>query len=405
MKRLKKIPYIGGDPKRGINIDWNLVRREYKKLGVPPDFFDPCNSPVERCKYNIIFSMRSVGKTTEVLLMGMILWRLYGIQIQYMRQFESMIMPKVTKDLMTVIGDDQTYGYITKITDGEYNGVVYKSRRWYLCNYDDTGKLIDMCPEHFMFMCALDRADTYKSGYNAPLGDFIVFDEFVSRVYPPDEFVIFCDLVKTIIRDRESPVIFMLANTIDRESPWYHEFEIYEIVRDMQQGDTIEATTDLGTKIYVEYVSPGIKKKGVLQKLNTLFYGFKNKRLGSITGQDWAIKPKPHIPKSVDGEVLHYVIQNLYVMAHGRYLKLDIVEHPVLGLCCYVHWATKTYEDSIILTTEHITDPRYRYGLGPRKLAMLLTKLASANKFYYATDDVASFFSTYITSIPNTVTD
>lgn len=401
MKRLKKIPYINGDPKKGVKIDWALVRREYKKLGVPPDFFDPCGMPFERCKYNVIFSMRSVGKTTELLLVGLILWRLYGIQTQYIRQFESMIMPKVTKDLMTVIGDDQTYGYITKITDGDYNGVVYKSRRWYLCNYDEDGKLTDMCNEHFMFMCSIDKADTLKSGYNAPLGDFIVFDEFISRVYPPDEFVVFCDLVKTIIRDRESPVITLLANTIDRESPWYHELEIYEIVRDMQQGDHLEVTTDLGTKIYVEYVSPGIKKKGVLQKLNTLFYGFKNKRLGSITGEDWAIKPKPHIPKPVDGEVLHFVIQNLYVMSHNRYVKLDIVEHPVLGLCCYVHWATKTYEDSIILTTEHITDPRYRYGLGPRKLQVLLMKLITSNKFYYASDDVASFLSTYVTSIPD----
>lgn len=403
MKRLKKIPYIGGDPKKGVKIDWALVRREYKKLGVPPDFFNPCSIPFERCKYSVIFSMRSVGKTTELLLIGMILWRLYGIQIQYIRQFESMIMPKVTKDLMAVIGDDQTYGYITKLTDGEYNGVIYKSRRWYLCNYDEDGKLVDICNEHFMFMCSIDRADTLKSGYNAPLGDFIVFDEFISRVYPPDEFVVFCDLVKTIIRDRESPVIALLANTIDRESPWYHELEIYEIVRDMQQGDSLETTTDLGTKIYVEYVSPGIKKKGVLQKLNTLFYGFKNKRLGSITGEDWAIKPKPHIPKPVDGEVLHFVIQNLYVMSHGRYVKLDIVEHPVLGLCCYVHWATKTYDDSIILTTEHITDPRYRYGLGPRKLQLLLMRLITANKFYYASDDVASFLSTYVTSIPDNI--
>lgn len=405
MKRMKKIPYIGGDPKRGISIDWNLVRREFRKLGVPDTFYDPTGAPLEAAKYFVVFSMRSIGKTTQVLLLGLVLWRLYGIQIQYIRQFESMIMPKVTKDLMTVIGDDQTYGYISKITDGEYNGVIYKSRRWYLCNYDDTGKLVDMCPEHFMFMCSIDRADTLKSGYNAPQGDFIVFDEFISRVYPPDEFVIFCDLVKTIIRDRESPIVFMLANTIDRESPYYHELEIYELVRDMQQGDHIKVTTKLGTAIDVEYVSPAVKKKGVLQKINSLFFGFTNKRLGSITGQDWAIKPKPHIPKSMDGEVLHFVIQNLYVMAHNRYVKLDIVEHPTLGLCCFVHWATKVYDDSIILTTECITDSRYRYGMGPRRLANLLAKLASANKFYYASDDVASFLSTYITSIPNTISD
>lgn len=404
MKRVKNIPHIGGDPKRGVSIDWKLVRKEFRKLGIPNEFYDPTAAPLEQAKYFVVFSMRSVGKTTQVLLLGLILWRLYGIQTQYIRQFESMIMPKTTKDLMSVIGDDQTYGYISKISDGEYNGVTYKSRRWYLCNYDEDGKLVDVCPEHFMFMCSIDRADTLKSGYNAPLGDFIIFDEFVSRVYPPDEFVIFCDLVKTIIRDRESPIIFMLANTIDKESPYYHELEIYEIVRDMQQGDHIKTTTKLGTQIDIEYVSPGIKKKGVLSKINSLFFGFSNnKKLGSITGTDWAIKPKPHIPKSMDNEVLHFVINNLYIMAHNRYLKLDVVHHERLGICLYVHWATKVYDDSIILTCEDITDERYKYGLGPRNLQVLLMKLITTNKVYYATDDVASFFATYVSSIPDTL--
>ena len=403
MKRLATIPYIGNTPSRGIKIDWKLVRKEYKKLKIPDCYYDPSQSPLESCKYFMVFSMRSVGKTTEVILLGMILWRLYGIKVQYIRQFESMIMPKTTRDLFSVIGDAQ-YGYIEKITDGEYNGVCYKSRRWFLCNYDEDGNVINICPEHFMFMASVDRADTYKSGYSAPEGDLIIYDECISRVYPPEtDFCVFADLVKTIIRDRESPIIFLLANTIDKEAPLYHELEIYEIVRDMLPGDNVTKTTELGTNIYIEYVSPDIKKRGVLQRVNQLFFGFKNKRLGSITGADWAIKPKPHIPKSLDGEVLHFVIQNLYIMYHGRYVKLDIVQHPRLGTCCYVHWATKVYDDSIILTVEDITDERYYYGLGPRKLRILLARLIEANKFYYASNDLASFVATYINSIPDVV--
>lgn len=395
------VKYIGGQVQNGIKYDWNAIRKLYRKLKVPEIYYDPTEEPLEQAKYFPVFSMRSVGKTTEVLLLGMCMHALYGTQIMYIRQIEEMILPKATKNLFEVIADPQ-YKYIEILTDGKYNGVTYKARRWYYCNYDEDGKLLDVASTHFMFMCSVDKAINLKSGFNAPLGDFLVFDEFIMPVYMPDEFVSFCDLVKTIIRDRQSPVIFMLANTIDRESPYYHEMEIYEEVRDMQPGDRIRKITLDGTVINVTYVSPDIKKQSILKKVNSLFFGFQNKKLGSITGQDWSIKPKPHIPRS-EPEQVKILIDNVYIMAHCKYLKLDIVHHAVLGVCCFVHWATRIHDDSIILTCDDITDNRYYYGLGPAHLQRILVQLLTANKFYYASNDCAAFLSHYVSSMPKTI--
>ena len=33
-----KIRYINNDPNLGIDYDWELIAKEYKKLGVPPEY-------------------------------------------------------------------------------------------------------------------------------------------------------------------------------------------------------------------------------------------------------------------------------------------------------------------------------------------------------------------------------
>lgn len=398
---METIKYIGGKESNGIKYDLKKVVKLYNKLKIPPEFYNPTEEPLSAAKYFDVFSMRSIGKTTNVLLLGMCFNSLYDTEIIYIRQIEEMILPKATKDLFEIIADP-SFEYIKILTNGRYNGVTYKARRWYYCNYDDAGKLLDVAPRHFMFMCCVDKAINLKSGFNAPRGDFLVFDEFINPVYTPDEFVSFCDLVKTVIRDRQSPMIWMLANTIDRESPYYHEMEIYDEVRDMQPGDRIQKTTMDGTVISVTYVTPNIKKRETLRKVNALFFGFKNKKLGSITGQDWSIKPKPHIPRCYE-EDIDVILENLYIMSHCKYLKMDIVRHKDLGVCCFVHWATRVHEDSIILTCDDITDKRYYFGLGPPRLQAMLTRLIVSNKLYYASNDCAAFLSHYVSSMPKTI--
>ena len=60
------------------------------------------------------------------------------------------------------------------------------------------------------------------------------------------------DLVKTILRDRQSGMLCLASNTIDRLSPFFKELEISERVETMEQGDQEIITTPQGTKIYVE---------------------------------------------------------------------------------------------------------------------------------------------------------
>lgn len=382
------IEYIDNNENLGIKYDWKLIRREYKRLKCPEMFYNPCKLPFERCKYFVGFSQRSVGKTTNFLLLGLVMNWLYGTQIQYLRQNGDQIAPMRTSTLFDAIIEN---GYIKKITRDRWNFIRYDRRKWYYCNLDENGYIVEQSPDYVCSMLSVYDHAKYKSGYNAVKGDMIIFDEFIGDVYYQNEFVDFCDLVKTIIRDRQSPVICMLANNTDKESPYFSEMEIYDTVRSLQAGQNTEVTTVLGTQIYIEYITVNSEKQKIVDKLNDLFFGFANKRLGSITGKDWAIKPRQHIPS---GDYKN-IMTNLFIYHNNRYIRLDIVLNDDLGICMYVHYATHTYDDSVILTVSDRTDNRYQYGLGTRRIKNLIMDMYHQNRIYYSSDDCASFFENY----------
>lgn len=380
--------YINDDKNLGVVYDWQFLKKKYKALKCPNDVYTPCHVPLDKVKWVVDLSDRSTGKTTGWLLFGLLMHYHYGTCIQYVRQRADFIAPKITGELFKAV---LQHDYITKITNGEYNSIYYRSKRWYLCMRDDKGEIIKAEENHCCYMLSVDKSEEYKSGYNAPNGDIIIFDEFIGKYYTPNEFVYFCDLVKTIQRERISPFIVLLANTINKESPYFNELEIYDKVQKMKIGDSEIVTTDRGTSIFVELLGIVQKKKEKRSVLNRLFYGFNNTALGAITGEDWAVRNYQHIPQT--NALILYA--NYYILFNKKYVRLDIVKNSELGICVYCHWATRTYEDSQIFTIEPRTDPRYIYKIGNKKYVKLWN-LYQMNRFYYATNDVGHFVEQYL---------
>ena len=178
-----KIEYIDGKHKLGIQYDWNLISKEYKRLKCPKEYNNPLTNGIDKAHIHLLVSERSTGKTTNLIIVGIIMHYLYGTTTQYIRANDKMITYQKTKNLFDVILE---YDYISKITKGKYNSVHYHSRRWYLCLKDDEGEIIEKADNHFMCMLACNESDNYKSSYNAPKGDWIIYDEFISmNVYTP----------------------------------------------------------------------------------------------------------------------------------------------------------------------------------------------------------------------------
>ena len=385
------VEYIDGKEKNGIKYDYDLIRKEYRKLKVPKEYYTPLHLPLESVKWLISMSERARGKTTNVLLLGMIFNKLYGTEIQYIRSREDMITPKISHNLFGVIIEN---GYVEKITDGEYNTVVYKSRRWYYAYFDEEKQEITkQAHDHFCTMLSIDKNEMYKSSYSAPTGDFIIFDEFIERYYYPQQFVMFLDLLSTIIRSRKSASIFLLSNTIDKNSPYFSEFEIRDAIDDLAQGEHRLVTTPKGTRVFVEIIGKRAKTASKHQKeINSLYYGFQNSKLASITGESaWAVDTYPHTP--VDFNV---VTKNHYLEYNTKLVNLEICIDPVYErpfVNC--HYATKTYDDSVIYTLDFNLDKRYRYKLGVSKLDRYIWDLYARNLFTYADNSVGSLIERY----------
>lgn len=384
--------YIDDDKQKGILIDWKKARKDYKKLNIPDYLYNPCREPLEKAKHHIVLSQRSSGKTTNLLLLGMILNKNHGIIIHYIRSREDYISNKHIKDLFSTI---QTFGYIEKITDGKYNSCIYHARRWYYCLKDEDGNIIEQDNNHFMICMSYDNNETYKSSYTCPVADYVIVDEFIERYYYPNSFILLMDLLMTLKRSRLSMCVFYSANTIDKNTIWFDEFMIKKHVNSMKLGEQKLIVTEQGTPINVHLYSTDAShiERNKLQKLsNLLYFGFSNPKLSSITGDDWSMANYPHIP-DYNYDV---VSKNHYISFSTDLLRLTIVNFDKIGVGVIVTKSTTSYDDSIIYTSDSVIDYRYRYAFGYSKLDKYIWNLYKKRKFYYSSNEVGAIVESYI---------
>lgn len=368
--------------------DWKLIRKEWKALKMPKDVaYDPFHIPWGAAAYNMLISKRGVGKTTSVMLLGLILFKLYGVQIQYIRQSDDMTAPKFAQELMSTI---LACGYIEKLTSGRWNYATYHAKKWVFANMDDQGKIVEKSDIHFSYTLSIDHSFDYKSNYNAPHGDWIVFDEFIGKRFYPNEFVYLMDVLSSIIRHRHGVPIVMLSNAIDEYSEYFDEFEINEEVRQMKKGDCRICESSGGTKVYVELIDHHNKNAA---RLNREYFGFKNPRLYAITGEgEWNVPLCKHYDIEDEPQVLdktHYIKMGLNLLC------LELCYSEKYGHHVRAHRATKIYKDSIVYTMDLIDDKRYRKGRGWSKYDKFIWELLKRDLWHYATNSVKNFVDKY----------
>lgn len=384
------VKYYDNKKTHGIEYDYTAIFKEYKRLKIPVEFWTP-SSELMKNKYNIFLSERSTGKTTQILLLGMVMNKLYGTQIQYIRQNVEMIKSNAI-DIFKAIIEYNDGAYIKKLTDGRYNSIYIHWRRCYYCLTDENGKIIEQSSEPFMIMLSIDKSRNYKSSYNAPTGDLIIYDEFLKReCYQPNEFINFMDLLSTIIRKRKSPVVFMLANGIDYTSHYWKELEISKEVKQLKRGEHLNIITEKGTPIYIEII--GTKKTKIRQEVNQLFFGFNNEKMNAITGgAEWSFDTVPHIKNSDTDKIIN---RDIRIDCDDVLLQVDITLTEDRGIIANIHPSTSTTEKSVILTNGEITAKNQLYGYG-NEITALLWKLYKSNRCYFDSNETGALFDNYV---------
>jgi hypothetical protein len=361
-----------------------LLQKEWKRAKISNDYFKPLELPLE-IPNHLIMSIRSTGKTTGILIMGLLMRKLFNSSVAYIRPFDSEITRKNTITLFSTIKD---CNYIPAIFDDQWDSIVYDARKFYL--YNSATDTRDSEP--LLHLLSIDNHEEYKSTLNLPTCRLIIFDEFIHRNTRPDEFINYLDLLKTIIRNREDANIFMLGNTITRENLYFHELEIYKDVQKLKTNQLEIFHTELGTDIAALILDDPQRAK--TQKVNKLYFGFQ-KASQHITGYGgiWSMKEYPMVPDFLnDGKKI--IGNNVYVESHTRLCKINfyITEST---LWAWVHWCTgEPHEDAAILTNEPLRDNRY-YSDRDSAIFKIIERLQRSGHLFFGSNSVGEFFESF----------
>lgn len=341
-------------------------------------------------KYNVIFGERSNGKTYSVFEKAIKDYCTDGSQLGLVRRWSEDFTGKRGSAMFNAVVKD---GLVKKYTKGEWTDIYYYASKWYFCRYDEKGKR-EMCDDVFAYGFAVTAQEHDKSTAYPRIRN-VLFDEFITRnVYLPDEFVLFCNVLSTIIRQRTDVTIFMLGNTVNKFCPYFAEMGLKHI-QEMKPGDVdIYNYGESGLTVAVEYATMGGIKKG---KPSDIYFAFDNAKLNMITKGEWELDIYPHCPaKYRPCEILF----NFFIIFNEQTLHAEIIQ-TVDGIFCFIHEKTTPIknENDLIFTAD-FSSHKYtvrRSILKPiDKIGEKIAFLFTHNKVFYSTNEVGNAVANYL---------
>lgn len=342
----------------------------------------------KNAQYNVIYGQRSNGKTYSVLKYGLQNYIKTGEQMAIIRRWREDFTGKRGVTMFDSLASNRE---IEKLTNGQWTNIYYYGSRWYLCAYDEKGQRItDDQPLAYGFSITSMEHDKSSSYPNITT---ILFDEFLSRTgYLPDEFVLFMNVLSTIIRNRNNVKIFMLGNTVNKYCPYFKEMGLSH-ARDMKAG-TIDVYKygESGLTVAVEYTMPNKDGKG-----SEVYFAFDNPKLEMITGGAWEIDIYPHCPvKYKPNEVLF----TYFIEFSGDLLQCEIIQHDDLNFT-FIHKKTtdiKNPENELIYSPEYSPRPNWRRKITKptSTIEKRITEHYVKDKVFYADNEIGEVVRNYL---------
>lgn len=387
------VKYINDSIENGVEYNWEQIIKDFKRLKCPKTVWTPTELPFDKCNWFTLFSRRETGKTTNILLLVLLMYKSYGTIGEYIRQTDDMLKPSALATLFKTIVNN---GYIEKITNNEYDNVYYYGKRFYLCKYEGVErkpKKIDS--NAFMYCHSIDEAMSMKSTYNSPMGDLIILDEFEGKTYKENEWLYFHHIISTIRRGRLSTKVILLGNTISPHCYYFREMGIDNIVETMQPHDIKLHTTKRGTPIYIEYVEPlQTKQDSEQHKLNVnLYHGWEN--LNSIVGGGWDLYNYPHITKEIRKE--SKIITQWFIDYQGMLFKMSYVYSKKYGYNIFVEPTEQIRNNTITFVKgRELQNKNEVYHLGFTLKHRKIWEFFKMKRMLFSTNNVGDIIEQFI---------
>lgn len=339
--------------------------------------------------YRIIYGERSNGKTYGVLLECIKQWWEHGYQFAYVRRWPDDIKMRKMQQLFEAICANSE---ITKLTNGEWNGIKYQHGKFYFIATDtENGLVIHDTPFCFTFSISAmehDKSISYPGIMN------IVFDEFISRqVYIQDEFALFMNLLSSLIRERDNVSIWMLGNTVSKDCPYFREMGLRHITK--QQPGTIDtysySKNGQEMLIAVEYT------QNLAAKPSDKYFIFDNPKMDMITGGAWELAIYPHLFEKFKPDQISHMF---FVVYREITLQCELIE-GTKGFFIFVHEKTtplQERDEDLIYSIEPSGNKNYRQNimLPEYKIEQSLVKLIRADRICFQDNEIGEVFNDYL---------
>lgn len=211
-------------------------------------------------------------------------------------------------------------------------------------------------------------------------------------MYLPDEFVLFMNVISTIIRQRDNVKIFMLGNTVNKYCPYFAEMGLTH-VKEMKPGDIdLYQYGDSALQVAVEYVKPN--KNG---KDNDLYFAFDNPKLQMITGGAWEIDIYPHCPEKYTPKDIKFMY---FIQFNDDRLQCEVIVKKDTTFT-FIHRKTTplkydTYD--LVYSPEYYPEPGRRRRITKPVLPVeeKIIWYFKADKVFYQDNEVGEIVRNYL---------
>lgn len=342
--------------------------------------------------YNVIFGERSNGKTYAVLKHALEKYWKTREQLAIVRRWTDDFVGKRGQTIMSSLtSNGNGENIVSKITEGEWTGVYYYASKWFLCRYDENEKR-ETSEDPFAYGFSI-TAQEHDKMTSYPRVTTILFDEFLTRTgYVTDEFVLFMNVISTIVRKRDNVKIFMLGNTVNKFCPYFGEMGLKH-VREMKQGSIdLYQYGDTRLTVAVEYVKPN--KEG---KESDFYFAFDNPKLQMITGGEWEIDIYPHLPMKYEHK---HIMFEYFIEYDNQILHAEIVCKDGC-LFTFIHPKTTPIQDEkkdLIYSPEKKPYPNWTHNiLRPvNKLQKRVLDIFRQGKIFYLDNETGEVMRNYL---------
>ena len=281
-------------------------------------------------------------------------------------------------------------GWLNWYTKGEWNDIYYYQYAWYLRQIDEEGKVVKKCKQPVCYAFAINQCEKYK-GADHPDIVMVILDEFIpmkgARGYCIGEWQLWQNLLSSIVRERGDVVVYLLANTISKNCPYFDHYGID--IDKIEQGTISIFKYKSGLTLAVEYC----KDEGDVHIESSKYFDLTDEE-NMITDGVWETSQYPRLPKKYRKYRDFMCYYPIFFRQGNKWIECDMIATEQMNML-YFHMKTGPikYDDDIIYAerfdSEELYKHTYRIGLNPHvyELDAVLLKMLTNNQCYFQDND------------------